>query len=292
MDTTAVAALHGLAVRLGKGTTGAWLRAVSRLGLVSRGMVYVLVGLLALRLAAVASGDDDEAASTAGAVHEIAVQPWGRAMLAVLSVGLAAYAVTQLVEAVFRPLHADGKLGRWQQRVVSSWGCLLYLVFCVSTVSQVLATRPDALTATSEHRDEIARATDLLRTVPGRLLLIVIGLVAAGVGVELVRRSLRLNFRERFFSKQMQPRLALLTNALGTTGCLARAAVFGIAGVFLVKAGVQSDAQQTKGPDAIFRYIASATLGPYLLGALAVGLLCYGLYCLLEARHRDLTPGR
>jgi hypothetical protein len=247
---------------------------------------------LALRLAAVENGDGDEPASTAGAVHQLAVQPWGRAVLAVLSVGLAAYAVTQLVEAVFRFLHAKGKLGRWQQRVVSSWGCLLYLVFSVSTVSQVLATRPEALTAASERRDETARVTDLLRTVPGRGLLIVIGLVAAGAAVELVRRSLRLSFRERFFAMNVEPRLALITKALGATGCLARAIVFGIAGVFLMKAGVQSDAQQTKGSDAIFRYIASATLGPYLLGALAIGLFCYGLYCLLEARHRDLTPGR
>jgi hypothetical protein len=269
-----------------------WLRAVSRFGLVSRGAVYLLVGYLAIRLAAVENRDGDQPVSAMGAVHQLAVQPWGRAVLAVLSGGLAAYAITQLVEAVFRPLHMSGRLGRWQQRLVSSSGCLLYAVFCFSTLSQAVAVRPRAETAASESRSETAWATELVRSAPGRLLLIVAGLIAVGVAVELTRRALTLNFRERFWAEGMEPRRARVTNALGAVGCLARAVVFGLSGVFLVDAGLRSDAHQAKGADAVFRYIGSATLGPYLLGAVAVGLICYGLYCLLEARHRDLTPGR
>jgi hypothetical protein len=46
-----------------------------------------------------------------------------------------------------------------------------------------------------------------------------------------------------------------------------------------------------KGLDAVFRSVA-ASAGGWLLALLACGLLCYGLYCLIEARYRDLTPGR
>jgi hypothetical protein len=38
--------------------------------------------------------------------------------------------------------------------------------------------------------------------------------------------------------------------------------------------------------------VAGSVGGSWLLGVLASGLVCYGLYCLLEARYRDLTPGR
>ena len=47
-----------------------------------------------------------------------------------------------------------------------------------------------------------------------------------------------------------------------------------------------------KGLNAVFRSVASSQYGPWLLALLASGLFCYGLYCLLEARYRDLTPGQ
>jgi Domain of Unknown Function (DUF1206) len=90
----------------------------------------------------------------------------------------------------------------------------------------------------------------------------------------------------------MSRALVMLIRALGGFGCVARAVVFVLVGFFLVKAAVLSSATQTKGLDAVFRSVASSPCGSWLLGLLASGLFCYGLYCLAEARYRDLTPGR
>jgi predicted acyltransferase len=65
-----------------------------------------------------------------------------------------------------------------------------------------------------------------------------------------------------------------------------------LVGVFVLKAAVLSRATQAKGLDAIFRSVAGPAGGSWLLALLACGLLCYGLYCLIEARYRDLVPGR
>lgn len=113
---------------MARGASGVWLRAVSRLGLLGRGTVYLLVGYLALRLAVEAHGRTGAPASSAGAVQ--AAGAWGRVPLVLLVAGLGAYALTQLIEAVFRPAHATGAMGRWRQRAVSSWGCLLYSAIC------------------------------------------------------------------------------------------------------------------------------------------------------------------
>ena len=82
------------------------------------------------------------------------------------------------------------------------------------------------------------------------------------------------------------------TRALGAVGCLARGTVFILVGVFILRAAVLGDPRETKGLDATFRSVARSTYGPITLAALALGLFSYGLYCLLEARYRDLTPGR
>jgi hypothetical protein len=276
---------------MARGASGIWLRTGSRLGLACRGTVYLLVGYLAFRLALAAHGRKGEPASSAGAVQAAVDPAWGRVPLVLLVAGLAAYALTQLLEAVFRPARAAGAMGRWRQRAVSSWGFVLYSVFCLST-ARLLAGTPPQQTARSEQRQDTGMTADLLRTGWGKALLLLVGILVVAGGLEAGRRAVRLNFRERFTDEHMSRALAMLTRALGAFGSVARAVVFVLVGVFLVKAAVLSSADQTKGLDAIFRSVASSPYGSWLLALLACGLFCYGLYCLVEARYRDLTPGQ
>ena len=248
---TAGSSLHAAALSMARGASGVWLRAVCRLGLLCRGTVYLLVGYLALRLALVSHGRAGAPASSAGAVQ--AADVWGRVPLVLLVAGLGAYALTQLIEAVFRPAHATGTMGRWRQRAVSSWGCLLYAAFCLSTARLAVQAQP-AQTAQSEQRQDIGVTAELLRTGWGRAVLILAGVLAVVAGVETGRRSVRLDFRERFTTEAIPRALAILTRALGAVGCVARAVVFVLVGVFLVKAGVLSSAKQVKGLDAVFRF--------------------------------------
>jgi hypothetical protein len=207
-----------------------------------------------------------------------------------LVAGLAAYALTQLLEAVFRPSRAEGATGRWRQRAVSSWGCLLYSAFCLSTARLLLET-PARQTAQSEQGQDIDVTATVLRTGWGRLLLILVGLLIMAAAVEMGRRSVWLDFRERFTAEHMSRPLAMVTRVVGAYGCIARSVVLVLVGFFIIKAAVLSSARQVKGLDAVFRSVAGSAGGAWL-ALLACGLFCYGLYCLIEARYRDLTPGR
>jgi Domain of Unknown Function (DUF1206) len=284
-------ALDAAAASMARGASGIWLRAGSRLGLGCRGAVYLLVGYLAFRLALATRGRGGEPASSAGAVQAAVAPVWGRIPLVLLVGGLAAYALTQLLEAVFRPARAAGATGRWRQRAVSSWGFVLYSVFCLST-ARLLAGNRAAQTARSEQRQDAGVTAGLLRTGWGQALLVAAGILVVAGGLEAGRRAVRLNFRERFTAGHVSRALAIITRALGAFGSVARAVVFVLTGAFLIKAAVLSRADQAKGLDAVFRSVASSHYGAWLLALLACGLFCYGLYCLVEARYRDLTPGQ
>ena len=288
---TARTALDAAAAWMARGASGIWLRAGSRFGLACRGTVYLLVGYLAFRLALASHGRDGAPASTAGAVQAAVAPAWGRIPLVLLVAGLAAYSLTQLVEAVFRPAHATGRMGTWRQRAVSTWGFVLYSVFCLST-AWLLAETPREQTAQSEQRQDTGMTAELLRMGWGKALLVLAGLLLVAGGLEAARRAVRLNFRERFTAGPMSRALTVITRALGAFGCTARSVVFVLSGVFLIRAAVLSSAGQAKGLDAVFRSVASTTYGPWLLALLASGLFCYGLYCLIEVRYRDLTPGQ
>ncbi|HEY2174878.1 MAG TPA: DUF1206 domain-containing protein [Mycobacteriales bacterium] len=291
LGKTAGTTLEAAALALTRGDSGVWLRAVTRLGLIARAIVYLLVGYLALRIALAEGGRTGSPASSAGAVQAAAGHSWGRLALLLLAAGLGAYALTQLVEAVFRPSHARSAFNRWRQRAVSSWGFVLYAAFCLSTAWLLVATH-SRQTAESEHHQDTDVTAALLRLGVGRAILILAGIALVAAGIEMARRSILLNFRERFTKETLPPPVAFATRPLGAFGCAARAVVFVLGGFFLTKAAILYTPHDTKGLDAVFRSIASATFGPLLLGAIASGLLAYGIYCLIEARYRDLTPGR
>jgi Domain of Unknown Function (DUF1206) len=253
---TARTALDAAAVSMARGTSGIWLRAGSRLGLACRGAVYLLVGYLAFRLALASHGRTGAPASSAGAVQAAVAAAWGRIPLVLLVAGLAAYALTQLLEAVFRAARATSTMGRWRQRAVSSWGFLLYSVFCLST-ARLLAGTPPKQTAQSEQRQDTGMTAELLRTGWGKALLVLAGILVVAGGLEAGRRAVRLDFRERFTAEHMSRALAMVTRALGAFGSVARAVVFVLTGVFLIRAAVLSSADQAKGLDAIFRSVAS-----------------------------------
>jgi hypothetical protein len=120
---------------------------------------------------------------------------------------------------------------------VSSWGFVLYSVFCLST-ARLLAETPLEQTAQSEQRQDAGMAAELLRTGWGQAVLVLAGLLLVVGGLEAARRAVRLNFRERFTAGHMSRALAVVTRALGAFGCAARAVVFVLTGVFLIRAAV------------------------------------------------------
>ena len=220
-DGTAGTALDAAAASMARGASGFWLRAGRGLVGLPRA-VYLLVGYLAFRLRSPRTGERARRERRRGRPGGRR-SAWGRFALVLLVAGLAAYALTQLVEAVFRPAHATGTMGAWRQRAVSSWGFVLYSVFCVST-ARLLAETPREQTAQSEHRQDTGMTAGCCERGWGKAVLVLAGILVVAGGLEAARRAVRLNFRERFTAGRMSRALAVITRALGAFGCTARAA--------------------------------------------------------------------
>ena len=77
----------------------------------------------------------------------------------------------------------------------------------------------------------------------------------------------------------------------GMVGHVARAIVFGLVGVFLVKAAIDYKANEAIGLDGALAKLYGHSYGPWLLGAVAAGLVAFGIFSITEARYRRISPG-
>jgi hypothetical protein len=140
----------------------------------------------------------------------------------------------------------------------------------------------------SQSRDLTAR---LMSHAGGRLLVMLIGLGVAGAGIAMAVGGVRRTFRKHLRLEQMSSRTRGVVEALGVVGTTAGGIVFGVVGVFLVIAAVTFDPGKAQGLDGALRKIARTPLGPWLLVAVALGLVTFGIYSWCEARWRKIQPG-
>jgi hypothetical protein len=250
----------------GQTVTGA-----ARAGLLAKGWLYATVGVLAGRLAL---GEHGEEASQRGAISSVATQPLGRVLLTVLAVGLAGYALWRLWQATSPPASS---LPRWLVRVTMVVRAGLYAGFAVLAAAEVIG-------AAQEGEDE-ASVTAAILALPGGVLLVVgVGLVIVAVGVVQLREAWTAGFRTHLDLARIGARRGRLVVAVGRAGHAARGAVFLASGGFLVRAALRADPEEGVGLDAALREVLDAPAGPWALGAIALGLVLYGGFCLLQAR--------
>lgn len=256
------------------------MEALSRVGLSARGVIYVLVGLLAVQMGF--GGDSGKEADRSGAVRTIGEQPFGRVLLWALVVGLAAMALWRLSEAAFGQAVTGGD--KWTRRLGSLGLAVFYTVICVGVMQTALVGG----SAGARSGDETSKEyTARVLTWPlGRVLVGVVGAVLVIMGVVIVVRSLMRKFEENLRTGEMSPATRRIVVGLGSVGGVTTGVVAAVAGLFVLLAAVRFDPGQAKGMDETLRSFAATPAGPVLLIAAAVGLLLFGLYSFCEARWR------
>ena len=249
------------------------MTAMARLGLVAHGFVYLLIGWLALQ---VAFGHGNKTADQRGAMSEIAKHTFGIALLWVLAVGLAAYAIWRLFEAALGS-GVDGDKAK--SRLKSAGRGIAYGLLCISTVTFAIGTSRQ-----SQSQKQQTMTGRAMEHAFGRWLVAVAGLVVIVGGIVMIVSGARKKFLKQLTTEQMNPKTRDAVESLGTVGNIARGAVFVITGMLFVQAAITYDPSKVSGMDGALKTLRDRSWGPWILGVMAIGLIAYGIFGFAQAK--------
>jgi hypothetical protein len=263
-----------------------WTDRAARAGYVARGVVYILVGGLTLAAAAGAGGKPTD---PSGALSSLVRMPAGRVALALIAAGL-------LVHAAFRAaLVVTGepyvKQGAWQRtaaRVRHGFGAFLYAGMAFTAALGTIASSRHAQAQADKDEQTKHLSARLLAEPFGRQVLAAIG---AGLGIAAVVALVRAfgpnDVRNRLRVEAMTEGQCRLMAVLGRVAYVARATVLGVCGYFLVRAAIDRAPRETRGPAGALHAVWELPHGSLWLALVAVGLIAFGVYGVLEGRwHR------
>ncbi len=269
-----------------KAETGSgWYAWLARGGLVAKGVSYGLVAALAI---GVAIGSGGETTSRQGALATLAQETWGKIALFVLAAGFAAYALWRFIQAYAEREGDDDEkaaLKKWGKRAGYVGRGLIYASLTFTTVKLLV----DAGQQQSQNAKAQQTTATVLDWPAGRWLVGIGGICLVGAGLWNAYRAVTKKFEDKWRTGEMNETERTWGGRVGIAGHLARAVVFTLIGIFVIKAALEYDPNEAIGLDGALQKVADAAYGPYLLGLTAAGLLCYGLYCLVDARYRDVS---
>jgi hypothetical protein len=251
-----------------------WL---ARAGFVARGLIYGIIGVLAIKLAVGAGG---ATTNQQGAMKAIAHQPFGRVLLILVAIGLAGYSLWRLTRALLGhgPEDSDSRF----ERVGALGSGIVYAGLCAIAVEILLGSGSSG--SGSTHKT----TAGVLGWPGGTWLVGIAGAVLIGIGLFQGYRGLSKDFLKDSKIEQMNAPVRNWIEWIGGFGHLARMVVVSLVGVFLIKAAVDYNPNKAVGLDGALAKLAHASYGPFLLGIVAAGLIAFGLYSLSDARYRRI----
>jgi hypothetical protein len=255
------------------------MRWLARTGLAARGVIYVIVGWIAVE---VAFHRSSQQADKTGALHAIGATPVGGVLLWSLVVGFTGMALWQLTEAAYGAAGSGGQ--KAAKRLAALGRAVVYGVIAYGVLKYALGTGGPQ----SSDKESVDLTATLLKYPGGKFAVIVIGLALVGGGIFLAYQAWAEKFRRDLELGQMRARIRRIVQWLGKFGGVARGAVFVTVGIFLIVAAAEARPQQAKGLDSALRALASTPLGPWLLVLVAVGLIMFGLFSCCQARWQRL----
>jgi hypothetical protein len=256
-----------------------WVERLGRIGLVAKGVSFAIVGVLALL---VAFGEGGAATDRPGAFRYLSEQPYGFVALLGIALGFGAYALWRFAQALLNRDDEGNDMEGWAKRGGAFVKGLLYAGLSLLAISLLTGSRGD-------DQSERERTAQVFEWPLGRWLVGALGVALVAYGLWNGYRSFSGKFRKHLEEGKIhRENVSPLVNVAGFLGHAARMVLFGMVGVFLIRAAWQYDPKEAIGLDEALAKLAHQPGGPIWLGACAAGLFAYGVFSVLQARYRDI----
>ncbi|AFY54543.1 protein of unknown function (DUF1206) [Rivularia sp. PCC 7116] len=260
---------------------GTWIERFARFGYASKGTVYFLVGLLAVQAA---FGGGGKTTDTEGALKTLVQQPFGQFLLAAIAIGLISYAIWRFIEAINDPEGKGKDLKGIATRLSYVANGLAYATLAWSAVQIIIGSA-------SGNSDSKQDWTERLLNQPfGQWLVGTIGAGVIAFGCYYIYRAFSAKFRRKLDLSELSSAGREWIIAICRFGLAARSIVFFLIGWFFIEAAYMARASQVGGLDEALETLADQPYGPWLLTVVALGLMSYGVYMVVQARYRHLDP--
>jgi hypothetical protein len=284
VELTEVSIGRASANRVKTAAANPWLELLMRLGYVVRGVLYAVVGILALRIALGQGGG--AATDLTGGLIFLIRNPFGKVILVVVILGLGAYSIWGFIRAIFDPLHRGNGMSGYGARFGFLTSALSYGAIVIFAVKILIGTAGAAGDSTQKT------VASLLNHPAGGWLTILVGLIALGVGIGEFVEAKRATFKSDFKGAEMTPSELNFAVALGRFGTFARGVTFLVIGWSVVQAGLHHDPNQAQGFGGAFVFLLAQPFGHLLLGIVALGFVALGMFSLACARWIRLMGSR
>jgi hypothetical protein len=273
----------GTAVK--RAASNKWVELLERVGYVARGVLYIVMGSLALGLALGLGG---KATDQSGSLATLAGGGFGKIMLVVFVAGLAAYSLWGFVRAIFDPLHRGSDAPGIAERLGFAWSGVAYAGLALFALELLVGTGP-----TSSQDGTQSTITKILAQPAGEWAVLGIGLVSIAGGLGQLYEAFTARFKKDLKREEMTRAEEDFVIAIGRLGYFARGITFTLVGWFVFQAGMQHDASKVKGFAGTFMFLLGQPYGHLLLGLVALGFVALGIHSLAAARWmRLLGSGR
>ena len=260
-------------------TRGGWVERCARVGYAAKGAVYAIIGVLAVQ---VAVGQGGRTTDSEGALRQVAAQPFGAVLLALLALGLVGFVVWRFVQALVDPEHKGTKPKGLAVRALYLFSGLIYAGLSLSALRLLLGRGRGGGGSTQSW------TARLLEQPFGQVLVALVGLGVLGYALQQLHRAYKGDFLRKLDLSRLRGLPQHWARRISRVGLAARGVVLGVMGVFFVRAAVNANAREAKGVGEALSTLSRQPEGDLLLGAVALGLVAYAVYLLIEARCRRI----
>ena len=264
--------------------TAKWIEILARLGYAAKGVVYAIVGVLAIQVAFNWGG---RLTGSTGAFETIANQPLGRVMLFFVAVGLLGYVLWRFVSAIFDPEHNEEGAKNILRRLSYAVSGLVYGSLAFAAFRIVFSSGSSSSSSSGSSSEQTAT---LLSQPFGRWLVGFVAACTVGYGFYCIYRGVKVKFRKKLKLVEMSQVEQTWAVRIGRFGLICKGIVSTIVGYFFAQAARSADPSEAKSTAGALQTIQQQPFGAVLMGIVALGMLAYGIHLIVQARYRRISP--